>query len=401
MDSCSNPAPNTAPSLPQERIHGLTKLKPRLDRPSPYGVQWFVDGAQKREYFRDEDARDTRYNDLTKAGKRGMLGDELTRSEKIAARAFFDAIGDTPWHDVVAGWRENQEKSGVETCTKTVERATVEYLAHVKDLLAAGEISKDTECHKRKQIGRFAQTFGPNMLDEVTAEDIESWIDELGFPSSGTFNSYRKQIRSFFEHHRKQVKNPVDEIKSRSDAVESVGILEVPQAAALFEYARNKHPEALGRLALEAFAGLRFSSALRLEKSDINFEDKGILLPAHKIKTGRRHYIDGLPENLWPWLKKTNDACWALSNTSWMHLKSRLFVGAGVPHPRNCLRHSFCTYHVAAHKNPGLTATILCHRNQQKLWSNYYGVATNAEGLRYFTITPATAKTIAESARAG
>jgi integrase len=149
-------------------------------------------------------------------------------------------------------------------------------------------------------------------------------------------------------------------------------------------------------LALEAFAGLRFSSALRLEKTDIKFEGRGILLPAHKIKTRRRHYIDGLPENLWSWLEVATPACWAMQSSEWMHMKTRLFTDAGVPHPRNCLRHSFCTYHVAAYKDPGKTATILCHRNQQKLWSNYNGVARASDGNSYFTITPQTAAALAE-----
>lgn len=168
-----------------------------------------------------------------------------------------------------------------------------------------------------------------------------------------------------------------------------VEILTVEQAAQLFAYARKHQRDAIGRLALEAFAGLRFSSAFRLEKSDINFDDRGILLPAHKLKTERRHYIDGLPDNLWEWLRVTNDGCWAMEGSEWMHLKSRLFVDAKVPHPRNCLRHSFCTYHVAAYKNPGLTATILCHRNQQKLWQAYNGNAKQADGVKYFEIRPA------------
>jgi hypothetical protein len=37
-------------------------------------------------------------------------------------------------------------------------------------------------------------------------------------------------------------------------------------------------------------------------EADVNFADKGITLPAAKLKIRKRHYIDGLPENLWPWL---------------------------------------------------------------------------------------------------
>ena len=32
--------------------------------------------------------------------------------------------------------------------------------------------------------------------------------------------------------------------------------------------------------------------------------------------------------------------------------------------PKNALRHSFVTYHVALHRNPGKTALIVSHRDQ-------------------------------------
>ncbi len=341
-------APKEHPEQPPSDPHGSTvrgvlKLKPRLDRPSPYGVQWRAPSDdpdkddRKKEFFANVDDRDRRFNALITASKKGILGDEMPRAEKVAWRAFRAAIGETPWQDVVAGWRSNLTASGKVPCTLTVVDACKDYLTHVKELLARDEIGAGTECHKRQKIGLFSDTFGANKLDAVSGEDIETWIDDLGFEANATFNSYRKQIRSLYAFHRKVSKDPCADIPQRSEAVEVVEILTVPQTAQLFAYALAHHRDALGRLALEAFAGIRFSSAFRLEKKDLNFEDRGILLPAHKMKTDRRHYIDGLPENLWKWLAVTNDACWAMESTDWMHLKSRLFTNAKVPHPRNCL----------------------------------------------------------------
>jgi hypothetical protein len=115
-----------------------------------------------------------------------------------------------------------------------------------------------------------------------------------------------------------------------------------------------------------------------------------------KLKTKKRHYIDGLPGQVWEWLAVTPEACWDLTARQYMELKSRLFVEAGVPHPHNCLRHSFCTYDVAAHKNPGRTAYILCHRNQDLLWDRYKGNAKEADGVTYQAITPGKAASLAE-----
>jgi hypothetical protein len=128
----------------------------------------------------------------------------------------------------------------------------------------------------------FAAAFGGNRLTQITGEDIEDWIEtDLGYDNPHTFNNWRKHIRTFFDHYRKQVhQNPCDDIRTRNDDTEHVGILTPMQAAKLFSHALTENRRHLiGRLALEAFAGLRFASAYRLEKADINFKDLGLLLP--------------------------------------------------------------------------------------------------------------------------
>jgi len=56
--------------------------------------------------------------------------------------------------------------------------------------------------------------------------------------------------------------------------------------------------------------------------------------------------------------------------------------------PKNCLRHSFVSYHVALHRNPGHTALLVSHKNQNILYEHYLGVATKADAARYFEIVP-------------
>jgi hypothetical protein len=86
------------------------------------------------------------------------------------------------------------------------------------------------------------------------------------------------------------------------------------------------------------------------------------------MRTPRRHYIDGLPDNFRDWMALATEKTWSLTPRMYMKRKSDLFVAAGVPYPKNCLWHSACTYHVAAFKDPGKTATMLCHTSQQLLW---------------------------------
>jgi integrase len=377
---------------------GIRRFKTKEPRPKPFGVEFRVDGKRRNEFFADEKERDKRANELAKARREGVV--HLPRRAELAAwQAFKTAIGDTPWQDVVAGWNAHQKTSGVVTTTLTVQEAVDGFL---KDLDERKDFSADTVRQKRQKVKKLAEAFGANRLTQITGDDIEDWIEsDLGYDNPHTFNNWRKHIRSFFDFYRKEIfQNPCDDIRTMDDATDHVGILTPVQTAKLFAFAlTDNRRHIIGRLALEAFAGLRFASAYRLEKADINFKDKGILLPKHKIKTKRRHFVDGLPENLWTWLAVTSDACWAMTPAEYMREKSLLFTDAKVPHPHNCLRHSFCTYHVAAFKNPGLTATILCHRNQGMLWARYNGNATQEAGKLYWTITPETAPVLAQEAK--
>jgi hypothetical protein len=56
--------------------------------------------------------------------------------------------------------------------------------------------------------------------------------------------------------------------------------------------------------------------------------------------------------------------------------------------PKNCLRHSFVSYHVAFHRDPGKTALLVSHKDQAILWDHYLGVATAEDAGRYFSLGP-------------
>jgi hypothetical protein len=56
--------------------------------------------------------------------------------------------------------------------------------------------------------------------------------------------------------------------------------------------------------------------------------------------------------------------------------------------PKNALRHSFVTYHVALHRNPGKTALIISHRDQDCLYRHYLGIANQKDAREYFKILP-------------
>jgi integrase len=360
-------------------------------------VEWYVDGKAKKEFFATAQDRNTKGTELARARRQQYV--PLDRDQTAGWSAFKAAIGDTPWPDVVAGWKEYCRIKGVTHIKRTVREACTEYLTHCQKLLDRHELAPDTFRHRRQKTGLLADSFGANQLSSLTGPALEKWIEsDLEHDDPYTFNNYRKILSGIFNFYRKELPgNPVEDIKPRDEAVDEITLLKVKEAAKLFAWAAEHGRHVVGRLALEAFAGLRFTSAAKLEKSDINFSDRGVLLPAPKIKTRRRQYVDGYPETMWPWINLASPACWALTPIEYMHAKSDAFAAAGVTNPGNCLRHSFATYHCAHFKNPGLIATLLCHKNQQRLWEHYKGRATQSDGEAYFKITPITAKAMAEA----
>ncbi len=391
----------------RESTRGVRCLKPRLGLPHPFGVQWAervwddTNGREIRKvksmFFATAEARDTRAAALRKARREGMLR-TLTRREIDEWAAFKTAIGAVSWQDVVAGWQAYRTEKGLVLSTCTVDTHVKDYLARLKARKVAGGVSAGTYQHRNQKLSLFAEHFGHLAINQVLPDDVRAWLRQLQLPAAGTFNNYRKILSAFFSDAvdaRLLTENPIARVAIRDDPRDEVGILTVPQIAHLFHTALTaldaegelRFGPALWRLSLEAFAGVRYSSACRLKAADVNATDRGIRHPARSIKTKKRQYVDGYPDVLWAFLaagKPADD----LSERHYLALKSALFAAAGVPHPHNCLRHSFATYHVASRANPGATAYLLCHRDQKKLWDHYKGNATSAEGAAFEALRP-------------
>lgn len=394
---------------------GVRLMTPRVGRPKPFGVEWSefppdpITGQPirkpRRRFFPTIELAEAFAADRKREKRRGE-GRTLSRAEVDDYLALRSAIGDTPWTVVVAAWHREQQAHGLAADSRTVASAVADYLAAEFRRTERRELAVGTYTQRRHKLRLFAQDFGPRPLAALTSAEIRAWLDRPHLAAAHTYNNWLKILRGFFNEavdHHQLARNPCDALRPRSAVADEVGILTVPQLAALFHCAATHRtaPEgpplfavALRRLALEAFAGVRFSSACRLAPEDIVTEDRGIRHPAATIKTKRRHYVSGYPEVLWAWLAIAPDDR-ALTARQYLALKSALFTAARVPHPHNCLRHSFATYHLAALSDPGKTAVLLCHRSQEKLWGNYKGNVPSSAGQRWLGLLPGAVAEIA------
>lgn len=358
----------------------------REDRPgSPFFLHWRDGKSRRAASYSSAAAREKAAKAL--AEKRTDHGTDVLTFDPKQWRVWLEfkrTIGDADPLQVAHEWLAERKRSAV-VATITVREASARYLKARE----ADGVTKATLTHARMDMGRFVALFADRTLS-ITPDEIRVWLNALPF-SEVTKRNHYKRVSAFYTWARMEglaASNPCEGVRSPARDIDDVSVLSVEDTQKLFATAQKLRPQVCARLALEAFAGLRFSSAARLVKADVNFADKGIALPAAKLKTRKRHYIDSLPENLWSWLNAAPDEAWTLTERQYLALKSEVFRLAEVENPGNVLRHSFCSYHVALHKDAARTAVILCHSSPSTLYQHYKGRASESAAHRFFTTFP-------------
>ncbi len=250
--------------------------------------------------------------------------------------------------------------------------------------------------HRDLALARFAEYTGAMVLPMVTDETVTGWLASLRKKyrlGDAAMAGHFAALRAMFNLPAvKKVcrENPCDFVEAPTvQESDEVAVLTLRQAFEFFK--ANREEACVAKLAAEAFAGLRFSSASRMRREDLDFAEFGITLPASRHKSGRRHYVDGFPPSLWKWLRFADREHWLLSPANYMRRKSEAFIRAGFANPGNVLRHTMPTMHLSAFKNAAATATLLQHRNATMLYQRYKGRGVSqAVGRAYFMITPKT-----------
>ena len=359
----------------------------------PYGVQWRLEGKRKTKTFPTVEKQVNFAKALAADVKQnGVAAYRLDEDEAREWRAFRATIGPDADLDAVAQcWERHKPLS---TAPLTLEKAVEEY----KTAKKLEGVSADTIGHFKAIFDRFGEIIGDKNVGAVTSEDVTAFmIAQEGEPSNTRDTRFRR-VRALFNWllaSRRISYSPFEGVKPPKVEDKEVQILTLKQTQILFEQNTKtaegeelsaERREVVGRLALEAFVGLRTDTAAQIVAGEIHAD--GLRIPAAKIKTKKNQFLDGLPENVMPWLKWSNPENWTMDVRQYERAKGEAFVRADIPHPRNCLRHGFASYHVAAFKDPGRTSLILCHRSPRMLWDKYKGIATQPDGLAYFKIMP-------------
>lgn len=301
--------------------------------------------------------------------------------------------------------------AAVETLTpyegETIAKAVEFYVAHClrfRNAPTAGKIIKDfipereqlnqresNIAELRQRLNVFARTFGNRKLAEITVEELTAWLRNPAW-------SARSQI-----HYRRRVSMLYDyAIKRRWCEVNTAALLDNPEVEdtdiecfSVEECARMlEHADEAGCLplvALSLFAGLRRAEVCRLDWSNVNLPERTITIGGKTAKKRSRRVV-AINDTLAAWLPLCAQPRGAVVTVAKQTLDQRiqnLAEKAGLTAwKHNGLRHTFVTYHAAAHKDLPRTA-YEAGNSVEVIKRHYDGLASEATAKRFWELCPA------------
>jgi integrase len=348
-------------------------------------VRWLADLRcfnAGRKFFETEDEAKLHWNAKAKEVRDfGVSALNLTHEERIdflAAQQKLKPLG-ARIMDAVEFYLKHYRGAQ----TRTLGEAWEEFIASKK---AAGKRPRYVAVLKYT-IGSFIEARRQKEATSVTREEIERWLYKSGYKPA-TIRSYLIDAKTFFGFCQRRgyiSLNPCIGIERVTLDEKPPGILTVEQCTSLLNTARTFNDgRLLPYVALTLFAGIRPEEAELMSWENIKIDRGFVEVPALKAKTRRRRLVQ-LSENAKAWLKlggplpPVNKKRWIID----------LRLKAGIKEwPKDCLRHSFASYHLAMQQSADKTATEMGHYSTDMLFKHYRELVTKEDAERFWAIMP-------------
>ena len=242
---------------------------------------------------------------------------------------------------------------------------------------------------KSRLQNTFAEDFGDRLMHEIGKDEIEEWLNDEEWTPRSRIN-YHTKISQLYNYaiRNEWIDANLTKKIDRPSAVDSEPeIFTVEQAKKLLLNANDFG--LLPYVALGLFAGLRSTELMKLKGEWIVAEEKSVIVPAEIAKKRTRRVVnmaDALLAWLQPCLPLRGNIVSASEFRSNMDL---LRAAAGIEKwPKNGLRHSFASYHLATHENELLTAKEMGHRDSNIVHKNYKQLILKSQAARFWALRP-------------
>ena len=210
------------------------------------------------------------------------------------------------------------------------------------------------------------------------------------FPTLRQRRKGRIILHGIFSHavHRGWcAENPVQHLRLPAPAEAEILPLTLPQLRVLLRAARSPlHRACMPPLGVMLWCGVRPSEVLRLDWSDIDREERIIVLRPRHSKTGGWRHVPLRPALL-AWLEDYGmQDRGPLCPPDWGRRWKRLREAAGlIPWQQDVLRHTFASYHVKRFRDFAALQSEMGHRSAALLRTRYLSMrGLTAEGARLF-----------------
>ena len=217
-----------------------------------------------------------------------------------------------------------------------------------------------TMANFRTRVGRFVDGNPDRRVCDVTPQELRTYIERPGNTNVSRNNTHRA-LRNFFRWCQQRqnftVEDPTTKLDPYREAPAEPEILTLERARALMSAT-----EVTGLLipytAIGIFAGVRPAELQRLTWENIDLKEKFIHVGAKASKTSERRLVD-INDNLLDWLLPAEAMGTPIFPKNWRTQFKRLRESAGIETwPADVLRHTFCSCHLAHHRNIGDTAEM-------------------------------------------
>jgi integrase len=245
---------------------------------------------------------------------------------------------------------------------------------------------------------RAREFFGAKLIAEITLDDVNEFLAQFRHYSAVTRNFYRQLLVIALGHAMRR------RYCSENVAASSVVIkvsdkpVEILRPSELARLLAQCCPRILPLVAIGAFAGLRTAELSRLDWQEIKLRREPdrdgcfgyIEVTAAKAKSARRRLVKILP-CLAAWLRpfaRRNGRVSQIGSNRYQVLRLETAKRAMLRWPKNALRHSFATYHLAHFKNCAALALEMGHRSEDLIFDHYREVVTAEDAAEYWQIAP-------------
>ena len=267
-----------------------------------------------------------------------------------------------PLPDLVREFVESRKSMGLSS----------EYIANVKSI-----------------FDQFIQVFRNVSLDDLTAPDIERWLESRPLCQCTrkhfrirlvAFGNFLKQ-RGYLHADRPSV---FERMTNYREEIKPVEIYTPEEMRTILEGA---HELLLPMVAIGGFAGLRSAEIARLDWKHIHFDRGFIECEAAMTKTRRRRLVP-ISENLRAWIEPLSrpEGPVVLHNklaSALLSLGSRV----GVKWKKNALRHSYISYRLAVIPDTARVA-LECGNSPDIIFAHYRELTTPKQAEAWFGIVP-------------